>query len=149
MGAFIIDALPADPDAAGNFEVIDGQQRITTFFLLMAASVRTLLINDHIAQGSSYALDYLFTREGISDLRSSLIPSIPDQGDLNAVIDDLWAVGLSEGLQTYSVKSFPQPKQLAGTSRRTTTTCGDTPNDCSTPKESRASRGSSMPRSRA
>ena len=64
MGAFIIDSLPSDPNAPGNFEVIDGQQRITTFYLLIAAAVRTLLREAESDLASEYALDYFVYPRG-------------------------------------------------------------------------------------
>jgi len=107
IGAFIIDSLPSDPNAPANYEVIDGQQRLTTFYLLIAGAVRSLLKQGEIELASELALEYLFTREGTTRLRTSLIPSIPDQGDLNAVVDDLWGGGLDKGLSAYSVEPLP------------------------------------------
>jgi uncharacterized protein with ParB-like and HNH nuclease domain len=106
IGAFIIDTLPTDPNDASIYEVIDGQQRLTTFYLLIAATVKTLLREQHVEQASELALNYLFTREGTNGLRASLISSIPDLGDMKAVIDDLWGAGLKDGLSTYTLVNW-------------------------------------------
>jgi uncharacterized protein with ParB-like and HNH nuclease domain len=114
IGAFIIDTLPTDPNDARIYEVIDGQQRLTTFYLLIAATVRTLLHQQRVEEASELALNYLFTREGTKELRASLISSIPDLGDMKAVIDDLWGSGLKDGLSTYTLVNWTNTKPNNG-----------------------------------
>lgn len=89
MGALILDQQPSSPAAPSIYEVIDGQQRLTTVFLMIAGIVRTLLREKEIQRASDIALYYLFTQESTNQLKSRLVPSLPDQGDLNMVLDDL------------------------------------------------------------
>lgn len=107
MGALILDQQPSSPAAPAVYEIIDGQQRLTTVFLMIAGIVRTLLREKETQRASNIALDYLFTREGTNQLRSRLVPSLPDQGDLNMVLDDLWNAGLSEALSAFSFIKLP------------------------------------------
>lgn len=107
MGALILDEVPTSPTATTVYEVIDGQQRLTTIYLLICAVVSTLLRKKHPDEASEIALNYLFTREGTANLKIRLIPSLPDHGDLNLVIDELWSSGLGEPLKAYTLSKLP------------------------------------------
>lgn len=107
MGALILDQLSSSPSAPSIYEVIDGQQRLTTVYLLISAIVRVFLKEKRSEKAAEIALNYLFTRESTNQLRSRLTPSMPDQGDLNMVLDDLWNSGLSEALATYVLVKLP------------------------------------------
>lgn len=107
MGALILDQQPSSPAAPSIYEVIDGQQRLTTVFLMIAGIVRTLLREKEIQRASDIALYYLFTQESTNQLKSRLVPSLPDQGDLNMVLDDLWNSGLSEALSAFAFIKLP------------------------------------------
>jgi len=107
MGALILDEVPTAPTATTTYEVIDGQQRLTTIYLLLSAIVHTLLKQKHVDEASEIALSQLFTREGTTRLNIRLIPSLPDHGDLNLVIDELWSSGLQDALKTYELSKLP------------------------------------------
>ncbi len=107
MGALILDQQPSSPAAPSIYEVIDGQQRLTTVFLMIAGIVRTLLREKETQRASDIALYYLFTQESTNQLKSRLVPSLPDQGDLNMVLDDLWNSGLSEALSAFAFIKLP------------------------------------------
>ena len=107
MGALILDQLPSSPSAPSIYEVIDGQQRLTTVFIMIAGIVRALLKEKEMEKASEIALNYLFTRESTNQLKSRLVPSLPDQGDLNMVLDDLWNSGLGESLSSYVFIKLP------------------------------------------
>lgn len=107
MGALILDEVPTSPTATTTYEVIDGQQRLTTIYVLICAIVRTLLRQKLVDEASEIALNYVFTREGKNLLKIRLIPSMPDHGDLNLVVDELWASGLQEALSGYELSKLP------------------------------------------
>ena len=111
LGAVILDQVPQDPNQPKVYELIDGQQRITTFYLLMAAGVDVLCKNSHHEPAGEIALNYLFTRVGPTQLFPSIEPSIPDRDALKELLQKLWANGLAVALPTYNFNPLPTPGQ--------------------------------------
>lgn len=115
MGAVIMDQVAASSASKPSIhELIDGQQRMTTMYLLICASVRTLLRNKENETASAYASSYLFLVEGSTRARPRLLPSLPDQGDLNNVLDDLWNSGLQLELSHLSLAKLPTTEVNGG-----------------------------------
>lgn len=111
VGAVILDQVPQDPNQPKVYELIDGQQRITTFYLLMAAGVDVLCKAGHYDPAGELALNFLFTREGPTRLYPSIDPSIPDRDDLNKLLQGLWSNGLAIALPTYTFNPNSTPGQ--------------------------------------
>jgi uncharacterized protein with ParB-like and HNH nuclease domain len=119
LGAVIVHGRrrnPSDPDV---FDVIDGQQRITTLFLYLAATVRILLDEEELIEAAGLFQKYLVIgRE--TDLLSNmkLHPCKEDRNQLNAVIDDLLkSKGLRDKLGTFKPKLLPPSGKDKGTLR--------------------------------
>ena len=53
LGAVIIYGRPSNPSDPKVYEVIDGQQRLTTIFLYLCGIVRTFCVNGEHAEASS------------------------------------------------------------------------------------------------
>jgi uncharacterized protein with ParB-like and HNH nuclease domain len=90
LGAIIIFGRQTDPSDPGAYEVIDGQQRITTVFLHLCAAIKTLLDNDLFDDAERMFRRYLVTNTrlgGKSNLK--LQPSKEDRADLNNVIKEI------------------------------------------------------------
>lgn len=109
LGAVIIHGRHRNPSDPGVFEVIDGQQRITTLFLYIAATVRTLADLDEFSKAAGLFLKYLvINRE--TDLISNLKlhPGKEDRAQLNYVLSHLLASkGLKEKLGSFKPKFLP------------------------------------------
>lgn len=114
MGAIIMDQQPTGPAEPTVYEVIDGQQRLTTVYLMICAAVEVLLRQNQTETAGSYAVTYIMTREGVNKYKSSLVPSLPDQGDLNWVIDQLWEKGLKSQLVGSAWEKLPLRERRNG-----------------------------------
>jgi uncharacterized protein with ParB-like and HNH nuclease domain len=119
LGAIIVHGRrrnPSDPDV---FDVIDGQQRITTLFLYIAAVVRTLVNLEKFTEASSLFLKYLVIgRE--TDLLSNLKlhPCKEDRAQLNSVLSEvLDSKPLKEKLGSFKPKLLPPSGKEIGTLR--------------------------------
>lgn len=87
LGAVIIHGLPSKPADPQVYEVIDGQQRLTTLYLYVCAIVKTLLDVDEFDEAGALFKKYLVTSIA-TGTRSNLTlqPCIEDQADLNSVM---------------------------------------------------------------
>ena len=103
LGAFIINQIPSSPSDPNTYEVIDGQQRLTTIYLLIAGAVKTLLQKRETDKAGGLAITYLFTTKGINTLVGKLLPSIPDRDAINHVLNDLLRNGLTTILSSYRI----------------------------------------------
>ena len=90
LGAVIIHGLASKPAEAQVYEVIDGQQRLTTMYLYMCAVVRCLIEQNEQEEAANLFRKYLVTSINTGS-RSNLTlhPCKEDQADLNAVIREL------------------------------------------------------------
>lgn len=106
LGAIIFHGLPKNPSDPAAYELIDGQQRLTTIYLYMCAVVRTLIDVGLVEEAEALFRKYLVVSVGTygkSNLK--LQPSREDQGDLNAVIRDiLGARNFDQHLAGFSFK---------------------------------------------
>ena len=113
MGAIIMDRRAGGTTDLDQYEVIDGQQRITTVFLTVCAAVSVLLKKKELESAEALASKYLIvSHKGY--LHSKLSPSIPDRHDLNIVLSSLFAEGLTA---TKSFENF-QLRQLSSPNRK-------------------------------
>lgn len=111
LGAIIIHGMASDPSGANIYEVIDGQQRLTTLYLYLAAVIKTLAENDQLDEAARLYKRYMIANvepQGRSNL--ILQPSKEDQSGLNSVIQEI--IG-TNGLDT-KLAGFPFIK-LPGT----------------------------------
>lgn len=90
LGAIIIHGRPSNPSDPGVYEVIDGQQRITTIFLYLCAIVRALCKQGEYAEASGLFLKYLVIGRETSLASNSKLQSCKDdRAQLNYVLADL------------------------------------------------------------
>ena len=95
LGAVIIHGQRSNPSDPTTFEVIDGQQRITTLFLLLCASIRCLTnVSTSEADYRSEALalyqKYIALGRSTSALSNVKLHSCKeDRNQLNAVMSDM------------------------------------------------------------
>jgi hypothetical protein len=90
LGAIIIHGMASDPSGANIYEVIDGQQRLTTLYLYLAAVIKTLAENDQLDEAARLYKRYMIANvepQGRSNL--ILQPSKEDQSGLNSVIQEV------------------------------------------------------------
>src|SRR6185503_13677645 len=59
LGAVIIHGRSSNPSEPKVYEVIDGQQRITTLFLYIAAAIKTLAEAGEVDEAAGLLLKYL------------------------------------------------------------------------------------------
>lgn len=90
LGAIIIHGRrnnPADPNV---YEVIDGQQRLTTLFLYLAAAIRTLCVVKEHEEAASLFLKYLVINRTTKLISNYKLHSCKeDRAQINYVFDDL------------------------------------------------------------
>jgi uncharacterized protein with ParB-like and HNH nuclease domain len=90
LGAVIIHGRRSNPSDPDVYEVIDGQQRITTIFLYLCAIVRTLCKKAEYTEAAALFQKYLVIgRETALFSNSKLQPCKDDRAQLNYVFEDL------------------------------------------------------------
>lgn len=90
LGAIIIHGRRRTPSDPNVFDVIDGQQRITTIFLYICAIVKKLCQLGETAEALSLFQKFLvITRETSQPSSFKLYPSRHDRAQLNAVFKDI------------------------------------------------------------
>ncbi|MDA7761350.1 DUF262 domain-containing HNH endonuclease family protein [Aquiluna sp.] len=95
MGAIILDRRQGGTTDLSTFEVIDGQQRITTIYITVCAAVSVLLKNKELEKAVGLAENYLLAYKGGRWI-PKISPSIPDRHDLNMILGSLFIEGLEE-----------------------------------------------------
>ncbi|MFV2044359.1 MAG: DUF262 domain-containing protein [Anaerolineales bacterium] len=116
LGAVIIHGRRANPSDPTIFDVIDGQQRITTLFLYIAAAVRFLIDSDHLDEASGLFLKYLaIGRDTPLPSNLKLYPCKEDRAQFNEVISSLLDDGALEGkLGSFKAKYLPSTGRTSG-----------------------------------
>ncbi len=90
LGAIIIHGRPTDPSDPKVYEVIDGQQRLTTIFLCLCAIARTFSKKGEYSEAAALFLKYLVINREISLISNSkLHSSKDDRAQLNQVFSEL------------------------------------------------------------
>jgi hypothetical protein len=109
LGAIIIHGRRTNPSDPDVYEVIDGQQRVTTIFLYLCAVVRTLCKQRRTTEAAGLFLKYLvIARETPLVSNSKLQPCKDDRAQLNYVFDDLMNVrDLAERVAPFRYKPLP------------------------------------------
>ena len=120
MGAIIMDRRLGGTTDLDTYEVIDGQQRITTIYLTVCASVSLLLKHEWADTAASLAAKYLFaTDKGYFVPKVS--PSMTDRHDLNQILGGLLVEGLAESpqLKVFELKKLSSLGNQEGQISRT------------------------------
>lgn len=90
LGAIIVHGHPSNPADPTIYEVIDGQQRITTAYLYICAVVRTLCKHREYDEAAGLFLKYLVINRNTSLITNAkLHSSKDDRSQLNRVLEEL------------------------------------------------------------
>ena len=125
LGAIIVHGRRSNPSEPNIYEVIDGQQRITTIFLYLCAIVRVLSKKAEYAEASGLFQKYLvIARQTALVSNSKLHSGKDDRAQINFVFNDLLSdTGFSERVAPFKYK--PLPTTSSDTGRlRTNYRCG-------------------------
>jgi hypothetical protein len=108
LGAVIVHGRRNDPTDPKVFEVIDGQQRLTTSFLFMAAAVKVLALNGNHEEAAKLAQNYLQIGRVFKKSNLRIRSSRLDRTMMNAVIADLMSdEKLAAALKPYELVALP------------------------------------------
>lgn len=86
LGSIVSKSLPADPAGVSGYLVIDGQQRLTTLAILLAA-MRDVAIGDGSNLGQKIQSLYLTNEFGSGNARYKVLPTQADRPAFFAIID--------------------------------------------------------------
>lgn len=90
LGAIIIQGQQSSPVVAKTYQVIDGQQRLTTIFIYLLAAVRAVIEGGDIPTAEALFKTYLAVSQdtrGKSNIK--LHPSGQDRQDMNDVVNEV------------------------------------------------------------
>lgn len=109
LGAMIIHGRRSNPSDPDVFEVIDGQQRITTLYLYLCAVVYTLCAKEQYDEAAGLFLKYLALGRPVSLVSNAkLHPCKDDRAQLNSVMSELLEdQNFSERLPQFTYKALP------------------------------------------
>ena len=109
LGAIIFHGRPTNPSDPDIYEVIDGQQRLTTVFAYLCAVVKTLCKYGQYDEASGFFLKYVVINRHTSLISNSRLQSSKDdRAQLNRVIQDLLDdQKFSAKLQSFKFKPLP------------------------------------------
>lgn len=109
LGAVIVHGRRSNPSDPNVYDVIDGQQRITTVFIYLCAIVRTLCKHEQFDEAQGLFLKYLVISRDTRLLSNvKLHPCKDDRGQLNFVINELLEDRLfAERLSQFSFRPLP------------------------------------------
>lgn len=110
MGALIVHGSPSSPTEAKSYQVIDGQQRLTTVYLLLLALVRTLIENNEFEKAKALFHSFMITSKdtgGRSNL--TLHPSGQDRADLNHLVREVLGIkNFGSMIEGFTFKPLPE-----------------------------------------
>lgn len=108
LGAVIVHGRRANPTDPKVFEVIDGQQRLTTAFLFISALVKVLAANKHHDEAAKLAQNYLQIGRDFKKSNLRIHSSRLDRSMMSAVVEDLKSdEKLVAGLKPYELNALP------------------------------------------
>lgn len=108
LGAVIVHGRRANPTDPKVFEVIDGQQRLTTAFLFLCALVKTLSNQGRYEEAASFVQNYLQIGREFRKSNLRIHSSRLDRTMMSAVIEDLKSDALFvEALAPYTLTALP------------------------------------------
>lgn len=109
LGAVIIHGRRSNPSDPDTYEVIDGQQRITTLYLYLCAVVRVLAKHGEYGEAAGLFLKYLAIGRDTPLVSNAKLHSCKDdRAQLNAVIYDLLTESaFKEKVSPFQFKPLP------------------------------------------
>lgn len=108
LGAVIVHGRRANPTDPKVFEVIDGQQRLTTAFLFVTALVKVLANSEHHDEAAKLAQNYLQIGRDYRKSNLRIHSSRLDRSMMSAVIEDLRSdTKLAQAMTPYVLNALP------------------------------------------
>jgi hypothetical protein len=108
LGAVIIHGRRANPTDPKVYEVIDGQQRLTTAFLFVSALVKVLAQNKEYDEAAKLAQNYLQIGRDYKKSNLRIQSSRLDRTMMSAVVEDLRSDDkFAEALKPYELNALP------------------------------------------
>lgn len=108
LGAVIVHGRRANPTDPKVFEVIDGQQRLTTSFLFIAALVRFLSSAGEVEEAARLTQNYLQIGRDYKKSNLRIHSSRLDRTMMSAVVEDMRSdTGFIEALKPYTLTALP------------------------------------------
>ena len=92
LGALVVKTISTGPVRPDNIEVIDGQQRITTLFMLLCAIVKWCEKNGKINDAEIYGNTYLINNSNPQMKIPKLRPTLKDTAQFNKTIRELGTI---------------------------------------------------------
>lgn len=118
LGAIIVHGRRANPTDPKVFEVIDGQQRLTTAFLFIAAVVKVLSSHGQYDEAARLAQNYLQIGRDYRKSNLRIHSSRLDRAMMSAVVDDLKSEEqLVAALKPYEFNPLPVYGSVRGVIR--------------------------------
>lgn len=116
LGAIIIHGRPSDPSDPKVYEIIDGQQRITTIFLFLCAITKIFSSKGESGEAAALFQKYLVINRDISLSSNSKMHSCKDdRGQLNSVFYELLAdTAFKDRLPHFQFKPLQTPASDRG-----------------------------------
>ena len=115
LGAVIVHGRRSNPSDPDVFDVIDGQQRLTTLIIYLCAVVRILCLHKHHKLAANLFLKYLVVARDTTASNLKLHPCKEDRAQLNAVYQDLMTDRvLHERLGSFRPKYLPADDRTNG-----------------------------------
>ena len=108
LGAVIVHGRRANPTDPKVFEVIDGQQRLTTAFLFISALVKILSLNNRQDEAAKLAQNYLQIGRDYKKSNLRIHSSRLDRTMMSAVVEDIkHDEKLVDALKPYDLNALP------------------------------------------
>lgn len=109
LGAIIVHGRRSNPSDPDVYEVIDGQQRLTTLYIYLCAIIRVLCAKGEYAEAGSLFLRYLVIARSTPLISNAkLHPCKDDRAQLNLVINELLSdPGFAQHTSTFTFRPLP------------------------------------------
>jgi hypothetical protein len=119
LGAIIIHGRRSNPTDPKTFDIIDGQQRITTLILYLCAAVKVLCEYEEFTEAAGLLLKYLvIARENRLESNLKLHPCKEDRNQINSVYEDILDCNeLNKKLGGFKAKFLPSTGRVKGAIR--------------------------------
>src|SRR6185312_1458736 len=107
LGAIIAVKRNSNPSKPQVFEIVDGQQRLTTLYLIVLAAAYTLAVNNHTEDAKGIINKYIYNDWYELGTNTKLLPSFKDRIQFKNILNKVIQVGDLQDRFQYRIK-FPE-----------------------------------------